>query len=99
VPSNNNDPSTAPIVPAQDAAVTAASPAAAPPAQADDYFLEPLLRSFLLGVGAGAVVEAGHVLFKALSLAAATGPEVMDALPGALPEFAPLFVWDHVAAL
>lgn len=65
----------------------------------DDYFLEPLLRSFLLGVGAGAIVETTHVLFKAFTIAAESGPGVMDALPGALPEFAPLFVWDHVAAV
>jgi hypothetical protein len=65
----------------------------------DSYFLEPLLRSFLLGVGAGALVETTHVLFKFLGVAAESGPGIMDALPNALPEFAPLFVWDHVAAL
>jgi hypothetical protein len=78
---------------AQPATVAAAAPIA------DDYFLEPLLRSFLLGVGAGAIVETSHVLFKAFTIAAESGPGVMDALPGALPEFAPLFVWDHVAAV
>ncbi len=27
-------------------------------------FFEPLLRSFLLGVGAGVICESAHVLFK-----------------------------------
>lgn len=87
----------APCPPPQPEAAAAAAP---PPASsASDYFLEPLLRSFLLGVGAGAVVEAGHVVFKAATIAAESGPSIMDVLPGALPEFAPLFVLDHVAAL
>jgi hypothetical protein len=73
----------------------AAKAAAAP----DDYFLEPLLRSFLLGVGAGALVETGHVLLKFMGVAVASGPAVLDALPNAVSDFAPLFVWDHVAAL
>ena len=83
------------------AAAAASAAAAAPPQQQQqsDYFLEPLLRSFLLGVGAGAAVEATHVLFKALSIAVATGPQVLDALPGALPDFAPLMVWDHAVAV
>ena len=82
-----------PTAPTADQAQTAAA------APGEDYFLEPLMRSFLLGVGAGAVVETTHVLFKAFSIAAATGPQVMDVLPGATAEFAPLFLWDHVAAL
>jgi hypothetical protein len=44
-----------------------------------DYFLDALLRSFLLGVGAGALVETTHVLFKFLGLAASSGPEIMGA--------------------
>lgn len=81
------------------AAVAPADALSGAAADSSSYFLEPLLRSFLLGVGAGAVVETTHVLFKAFTIAAATGPQVIDALPGALPEFAPLFVWDHVAAV
>lgn len=84
----------------------AAGEAASAPAQAanakppgDDYFLEPLMRSFLLGVGAGAVVETSHVLFKAFSLGVEAGPQMMELLPASTAEFAPLFLWDHVAAL
>lgn len=68
-------------------------------ASGESPFLEPLLRSFLLGVGAGALVETTHVLFKFMGIAASSGSGLIDALPGALPEFAPLFVWDHVAAV
>ena len=49
--------------------------------QDGDYFLDALLRSFLLGVGAGALVETTHVLFKFLGLAASSGPEIMGAPP------------------
>jgi hypothetical protein len=96
-----------PTTPPWQAAITRDSPVAGADAvpttvaasPEDSYFLEPLLRSFLLGVGAGALVETTHVLFKFLGVAAESGPGIMDALPNALPEFAPLFVWDHVAAL
>jgi hypothetical protein len=41
--------------------------------------LDALLRSFLLGVGAGALVETTHVLFKFFDLAASSGSEIMGA--------------------
>ncbi|KAF8056873.1 ddmC [Scenedesmus sp. PABB004] len=67
----------------------------------ESVFLDPLVRSFLLGIGAGVLCEGGHVAFKALSLLQASGD--LEALGAAvranLEQFAPLFVWDHVAAL
>lgn len=53
-------------------------------------YLDPMIRSFLLGIGAGAMVEAGHT---AVQVVQAGGFHFN------LDQFAPLFVWDHVAAL
>jgi hypothetical protein len=49
----------------QQAASTGAAVIAAKPQRADQgLYLDPLVRSLLLGVGAGIVCEAGHVIIK-----------------------------------
>jgi hypothetical protein len=50
----------------QPAATFAASvaAAAAPPRAEASPFLDPLVRSLILGVGAGMLCETGHVVFK-----------------------------------
>lgn len=62
-------------------------------------FLEPLLRGLLLGASCGILCEVLHV---SLTLAMA-GPaalfDVFGLFESETEEFAPLFLWDHVAAL
>jgi hypothetical protein len=49
----------------QQASSTGAAVIAAKPQRSDQgLYLDPLVRSLLLGVGAGIVCEAGHVIFK-----------------------------------
>lgn len=49
----------------QQASSTGAAVIAAKPQRADQgLYLDPLVRSLLLGVGAGIVCEAGNVIFK-----------------------------------
>lgn len=50
-------------------------------------FLEPFVRSFILGVGAGAILEGGHVAMQVLA----------GSFPG-VSNFSPLLVADHVTA-
>ncbi|KAL4420675.1 hypothetical protein ABPG75_010331 [Micractinium tetrahymenae] len=51
-------------------------------------FLEPLARSFILGAGAGALLEAGHVAMQVLT----------GSFPG-MSGFQPMLVQDHIAGL
>lgn len=61
-----------PAAPQQPAAASAASVvAAAPPRAEASPFLDPLVRSLILGVGAGVLCETGHVLFKVRAVSAA----------------------------
>jgi hypothetical protein len=62
-------------------------------------FLDPMIRSFLLGISAGAACEAAHVGLEALSLAGQGSDGWLQAVQQNLGQFAPLFVWDHVAAV
>lgn len=68
------------------------------PAEEESPFLDPLVRSFLLGVGAGCVVESIHVFTKFLGLMG-QNDTAADAIQALQEQVAPLFVWDHVAAL
>lgn len=54
---------------------------------ADSPFLEPFVRSFILGVGAGAMLEGGHVALQVLA----------GSFPG-ISHYSPLLVADHVTA-
>jgi hypothetical protein len=47
--------------------------AAPPPPDESAFFLEPLLRSFVLGVGAGAAYEAAHVVVKVGGVSSRSG--------------------------
>ena len=51
-------------------------------------FFEPFVRSFILGVGAGAMLEGGHVALQVLA----------GSFPG-VSQYSPLLVADHVTAL
>ncbi|KAF6263226.1 hypothetical protein COO60DRAFT_1267627 [Scenedesmus sp. NREL 46B-D3] len=62
-------------------------------------FLDPMIRSFLLGISAGAACEAAHVGLEAMSLASQGSDGWLQAVQQNLGQFAPLFVWDHVAAV
>ena len=63
-------------------------------------FFEPLVRSFLLGVGTGALFEGAHVSLSALRLVGDVGlHRVSEALPAAFEGFTPMFLGDHVVAL
>ncbi|KAK9917944.1 hypothetical protein WJX75_009983 [Coccomyxa subellipsoidea] len=63
-------------------------------------FFEPLLRSFLLGLSAGALFESAHVALKFFGLMGEVGVhQVSDVLPSVTERFAPLFLGDHVVAL
>lgn len=68
------------------------------PVEEESPFLDPLVRSFLLGVGAGCVVESIHVFTKFLGFMG-QNDTAADALQALQEQFAPLFVWDHVAAV
>lgn len=61
-------------------------------------FLDPLVRSFLLGVGAGCMVESVHVFLKFFDFIGQHGTAA-DAVHALQEQVAPLFVWDHVAAV
>lgn len=50
-------------------------------------FLEPFVRSYILGVGAGALLEGGHVALQVLA----------GSFPG-VSQYSPLLVADHVTA-
>lgn len=54
---------------------------------ADAPFLEPFVRSFILGVGAGAMLEGGHVALQVMA----------GSFPG-ISHYSPLLVADHVTA-
>ncbi|KAK9837299.1 hypothetical protein WJX81_004912 [Elliptochloris bilobata] len=63
-------------------------------------FFEPLLRSFLLGLGAGAIFESLHVCMKLFGLVGDVGfRQLADTLPTVVDRFSPLFVGDHVVAV
>lgn len=63
-------------------------------------FFEPLLRTFVLGAGAGAVCEAVHSLDKLHGLVTEVGfHRVAEVLPSVVDRFAPAFVVDHITAL
>ncbi|WIA22778.1 hypothetical protein OEZ86_009732 [Tetradesmus obliquus] len=97
--SSDNEEVQQPAAPQQPAAASAASVVAAAPARAEaSPFLDPLVRSLILGVGAGMLCETGHVLFKALSLAE-TGALPSPFTPGALAAFSPNFIADHAVAI
>ena len=73
---------------------------AAPPQDDPSFFLEPLLRSFVLGVSAGCLFESLHVAFKFVGLATEVGlSSVADALPAFIDRFSPLFAGDHAVAM
>eukprot|EP00882_Tetradesmus_deserticola_P000142 GHRQ01000160.1.p1 GENE.GHRQ01000160.1~~GHRQ01000160.1.p1 ORF type:complete len:682 (+),score=313.23 GHRQ01000160.1:310-2355(+) len=72
--------------------------AAAAPASETSPFLDPLVRSLILGVGAGMLAETGHVLFKALSLAG-SGALPSPFTAGALQACSPNFIADHAVAI
>lgn len=74
--------------------------AASPPQDDPSFFLEPLLRSFVLGVSAGCLFESLHVAFKFVGLATEVGlASVADALPAVIDRFSPLFAGDHAVAM
>ncbi|GMH42660.1 hypothetical protein BSKO_10579 [Bryopsis sp. KO-2023] len=63
-------------------------------------FFDPLLRTFVLGLGTGSLVEVGHVLYKFAGLATEVGSErVLQVFPTVVDRFSPLFVVDHLAAI
>ncbi|KAL0037931.1 hypothetical protein WJX79_006055 [Trebouxia sp. C0005] len=63
-------------------------------------FFEPLLRSFVLGLGTGALFEASHVSWKFISLLSELGTHrVTDLVSQNVDRFAPLLVGDHVVAV
>jgi hypothetical protein len=63
-------------------------------------FFEPLLRSFLLGVSAGAIWETGHVALKFGQIVQQVGyQQLLEVLPKFVDRFSPLFVSDHIVAL
>ncbi|KAL0046822.1 hypothetical protein WJX82_010864 [Trebouxia sp. C0006] len=71
-------------------------------AQEDDPtpFFEPLLRSFVLGLGTGALFEASHVSWKFISLLSELGTHrVTDLVSQNVDRFAPLLVGDHMVAV
>ncbi|KAF6265516.1 hypothetical protein COO60DRAFT_1623882 [Scenedesmus sp. NREL 46B-D3] len=98
---NSSDNEEQPAVPQQQPSSTAAASvvaAAAPPPAEESPFLDPLVRSLILGVGAGVLAETGHVLFKALSLAG-SGALPSPFTAGALQAFSPNFIADHAVAI
>eukprot|EP00882_Tetradesmus_deserticola_P026255 GHRQ01028927.1.p2 GENE.GHRQ01028927.1~~GHRQ01028927.1.p2 ORF type:complete len:111 (-),score=18.19 GHRQ01028927.1:28-360(-) len=62
-------------------------------------FLDPMIRSFLLGISAGAACEAAHVGLEAMSLAGQGSAGWLQAVQQNLGQYTPMFVWDHVAAV
>lgn len=59
-----------------------------------------MLRSFVLGLGTGAIFEASHVSWKFISLLSEIGTHrVTDVVSQHVDRFAPLFVGDHMVAL
>lgn len=62
-------------------------------------FFEPLVRSFMLGVGAGIICEVLHVAFQFKDFAGTTGEQLPNLLPQMYEALSPMFLWDHVAAL
>ncbi|KAK9824593.1 hypothetical protein WJX72_011558 [[Myrmecia] bisecta] len=63
-------------------------------------FFEPLLRSFLLGLGAGAIFESLHVAMKFFGVLDQVGySQLAEVWPKVLDQVSPLFVGDHVVAV
>lgn len=81
----------------------AGTAAAAPPAPSepllDAVFTDSFLRCFLLGLGSGVLCEGGHVAYELLGLQALSAEGLAHALNSYADQLAPMFVWDHVAAL
>uniref|UniRef100_A0A7S0RGI2 Rieske domain-containing protein n=1 Tax=Chlamydomonas leiostraca TaxID=1034604 RepID=A0A7S0RGI2_9CHLO len=71
--------------------------------EAESFFLEPALRSFLLGVSSGALLELCHVATKVIDFASAEGAlaamEFTPAMERLAVELAPLALWDNAAAI
>lgn len=70
----------------------------------EDRFAESFVRSFLLGLGAGAILETLHVTSKFVGLVGQFAQshqlaEMHDLLPSISHQFAPLFAADHAVAL
>jgi len=59
-----------------------------PQEEATAPFMEPFVRSFILGAGAGALLEGGHIALQVLA----------GRFPG-LGDYSPLLFADHVTAL
>lgn len=66
-------------------------------AASSSLYLEPFLRTFLLGTGCGILLEGVHVLVKAAPALLDAGPAALSALLPAVGP--PLLVADHAAAL
>ncbi|KAL4425964.1 hypothetical protein ABPG75_009980 [Micractinium tetrahymenae] len=64
---------------------------------AESPFLEPFVRSLVLGLGAAVVLESTHEMLQLLSRSAGSSSANMVEMLQALPP--PLFVADHVAAI
>lgn len=74
--------------------------AAQPPAEAESEFLEPFLRSLILGVGCAWVLESAHVALQFFGLLGGAPAGSLADLAAQLPAVSPPLFWeDHLAAL
>eukprot|EP00877_Chromochloris_zofingiensis_P001966 jgi/Chrzof1/11770/Cz06g09100.t1 len=82
-----------------DATVQETAAVAVPSEQDANYFFEPLLRSLVLGMGAGMICETAHQLIKFMSLTDQMGTNIIDTIPDVTQKFAPMFALDHLVAV